>query len=323
MKHFPSIHAVPYADLEITDQEILESIAEKWCVLDIKKRTDGFVHSVYEIKSTQAILFAKIRRNSFASNASININPHDIINEKIALDHIRARLGDVVPEVLDFVPEYATLLLSDVQNGNPSLDTLIHERSWEFLPAAAKTIGRFHRTYQGEVIPIRKTDEETFYHNNLYYRLGFLDLPEIDHLVQKLYNQPRQLIHGDLSPRNIIYAKDEDKIRIFDLETVHMGNALFDLAFFESHLVMEIFPEGLELLDKINIFRRNYEHEGWTEDEDLEIRLVFALMLYRLKSSFKYTPSKGLSAQEMNDFACMVVNSYVLWTWNNICNLMS
>ncbi|MFI9536918.1 phosphotransferase family protein [Nocardia fusca] len=64
-------------------------------------------------------------------------------------------------------------------------------------------------------------------------------LPEaadaIGYLVGDLLRNPRCLVHGDFSPKNVL--ADGPQVRLLDWEVAHVGNPVFDVASLLAHLV--------------------------------------------------------------------------------------
>ncbi|MEO1103724.1 MAG: phosphotransferase, partial [Pseudomonadota bacterium] len=110
-----------------------------------------------------------------------------------------------------------------------------------------------------------------------------------------LYKSSAVLIHGDVSPKNILFRGSTPLI--LDAECATMGDPCFDPAFCLNHLVLKAFhlPASRHyLLTSIEAFWRAYAaHVTWEEATDLEARvcrLLPALMLARVdgKSPVEY-----------------------------------
>lgn len=124
-------------------------------------------------------------------------------------------------------------------------------------------------------------------HPDLGKRLGALE--------QALYQANRVLVHGDVSPKNILLR--DGKPIILDAECATMGDGAFDLAFCLNHLVLKSLhlPRNRSvLLGEITAFWAAYRpHVRWEDPVALEARvaaLVPALMLARVdgKSPVEY-----------------------------------
>ncbi len=114
-------------------------------------------------------------------------------------------------------------------------------------------------------------------------------------LTERLYTADRVLVHGDVSPKNILF-RDGAPV-ILDAECATMGDASFDLAFCLNHLILKALhlPEcRTRLLASVLDFWAAYSaHVTWEDSADLEARicaLLPALMLARVdgKSPVEY-----------------------------------
>ena len=118
---------------------------------------------------------------------------------------------------------------------------------------------------------------------------------QLHFLVERLYVSDRVLVHGDVSPKNILFR---DKIPvILDAECATMGDASFDVAFCLNHLVLKALhlPQCREsLLGNVLQFWDAYAScVIWEDPTELEARvceLLPALMLARIdgKSPVEY-----------------------------------
>lgn len=118
---------------------------------------------------------------------------------------------------------------------------------------------------------------------------------QLSELAEMLYNSSAVLVHGDVSPKNILF-RDGGAI-ILDAECATMGDASFDPAFCLNHLVLKsvhIPQRRSALLSEIGAFWSAYAvHVDWESRDDLQgriARLLPALMLGRVdgKSPVEY-----------------------------------
>lgn len=114
-------------------------------------------------------------------------------------------------------------------------------------------------------------------------------------LADHLYKASQVLVHGDISPKNILF-RDNTPI-ILDAECATMGDASFDLAFCLNHLVLKAIhlpSSRKELLDStLELWQAYQSHIVWENVDALELRvcqLLPALMLARVdgKSPVEY-----------------------------------
>jgi Ser/Thr protein kinase RdoA (MazF antagonist) len=94
---------------------------------------------------------------------------------------------------------------------------------------------------------------------------------------------PRQLILGDLSPKNI-GVDNSGKVHICDLENVHIGNAVFDLGFLVGHFLIHTLRDADRASSLLESLLGGYSSVRFTMDTGGEIlkRIVLGTILYRL-----------------------------------------
>ncbi len=122
------------------------------------------------------------------------------------------------------------------------------------------------------------------------------DLAErLNRLAKALFENRAVLIHGDVSPKNIL-MRGGDPV-LLDAECATMGDPAFDVAFCLNHLILKsihIPTRRNDLLEAIGGFWRAYAAQVvWEEASALEVRvcaLLPALMLARVdgKSPVEY-----------------------------------
>ena len=108
-------------------------------------------------------------------------------------------------------------------------------------------------------------------------------------ITEDLSSNQIALIHGDVSPKNIIFRGDTP---IFlDAECATMGDPIFDVGFCLNHLVLKALhmPEkGQDLLKSCRVFWHTYSgHIDWDSVDHFEkrlCRLLPALLLARVDS---------------------------------------
>ena len=118
---------------------------------------------------------------------------------------------------------------------------------------------------------------------------------QIHELEGLLYESQSVLVHGDASPKNILFR--EGTPLILDAECATMGDASFDPAFCLNHLILKAIhlpSSRAQLLGDILAFWAAYKpHISWENPTNLEARichLLAALMLARVdgKSPVEY-----------------------------------
>lgn len=121
------------------------------------------------------------------------------------------------------------------------------------------------------------------------------DLPALPDLAEQLYQSERVLVHGDVSPKNILFRGAAPVL--LDAECATMGDAAFDPAFCINHLILKaahLPGSRARLLDTVAGFWAAYGASvTWEDRKGLErriSRLIPALMLARVdgKSPVEY-----------------------------------
>lgn len=111
-------------------------------------------------------------------------------------------------------------------------------------------------------------------------------------LANSLYQAEQTLIHGDISPKNILIRPSGPVF--LDAECATMGDPAFDLAFCMNHLVLKALHVDMRILLAVSVFWNAYApHVNWEGADQLEARvaaLIPALMLARIdgKSPVEY-----------------------------------
>ncbi len=126
--------------------------------------------------------------------------------------------------------------------------------------------------------------------------------PRLDALADQLYETSSALIHGDISPKNIL-IRDGVPV-ILDAECATMGDPVFDVAFCLNHLVLKaVHLPGMAsayLSEALEFWRHYVAHITWEDRASLEGRLLAllpALMLARIdgKSPVEYLDAAAQS----------------------------
>jgi aminoglycoside phosphotransferase (APT) family kinase protein len=127
--------------------------------------------------------------------------------------------------------------------------------------------------------------------------------PVLHQLADELRANRRCLVHGDLSPKNILAPADRASARawVIDFEVAHRGDPRFDLAFLLTHLTMKAvhLPDhALELDRAAHAFVDGYAEAAGPElapDLAGTMRHLGALLLARVhgKSPAEYLTTDG------------------------------
>jgi aminoglycoside phosphotransferase (APT) family kinase protein len=123
------------------------------------------------------------------------------------------------------------------------------------------------------------------------------------YLAEELRTRRECLVHGDLSPKNILVGTSPDQVWLIDWEVAHYGDPSFDLAFVITHLTMKSihFPQDRSALDASgDAFTATYEavKTGPPPEWDRVIAHVGCLLMARVlgKSPAEYLDARGRAA---------------------------
>lgn len=118
---------------------------------------------------------------------------------------------------------------------------------------------------------------------------------QLNALADRLAESSRALVHGDVSPKNILF-RDSQPI-LLDAECASMGDPVFDVAFLLNHLLLKSFHRPADraaLHHSIKCFQDHYQpHICWEDPLALDRRLAEllpAMLLARVdgKSPVEY-----------------------------------
>ena len=176
-------------------------------------------------------------------------------------------------------------------------------------PMVAEVIGRIHALSSRPDF-----DASPFQNHNDFYDLRIEPYlvytasqqpsvaDSLTQLARELQQSSQALIHGDVSPKNIIFRSQGPVL--LDAECATMGDPVFDVAFCLNHLLIKALhlPAKRDALLKssISFWGRYRPHIEWEEVSAFEVRLcrlLPALMLARVagKSPVEYLEKENQS----------------------------
>jgi Phosphotransferase enzyme family len=251
----------------------------------------GVVHHVWELQTPDGRFFLKVRGRRFARIPAIEGNPGDIAFEAKAVRLLGAEMPERFPRLIYSNSQEGVLITTDVVHEGASLETLLRQRA--VRPALLEKFGNvvraIHRRAARMENPVRGELEDEFYRAKLKHKLGSRNNPVLQELIREMSaDQPRQVILGDPSPKNI-GVREAERFTFFDLEDVHRGNVVFELGFLAGHFLLHALPDAHQALAHVRAFFAGYGERA------LNARLVKAVALgtlqYRLGSIVPYATS--------------------------------
>lgn len=171
--------------------------------------------------------------------------PERAVTEAAALEALRARTPDNVPELLDFDPARLVLVMAaapaDWQQWKDSLLGDQHpDRVVDLSAGLGELLGTWHRTTWGdEPTAARFDDDEAFEQLRVepFHRViqrAHPDLASLAICIDELESLRQCLVHGDYSPKNVLWGADG--FWVLDFEVARFGAAVFDPAMLLAHL---------------------------------------------------------------------------------------
>jgi len=248
----------------------------------------GVAHRVYQISAGTNRYYLKIRGDRFASIPSITCDPHDIDHEHTALQRLGAAVPSIVPHVHSFDTERHYLILSDViGDGQKMEDVLSRDTVPEGLfRQYGATLRTVHDATKDIHDPIRPGGDEEYYQRVLGHRFGSRNHPALQALMVELSSMPRQLILADFAPKNIGVPAKNELLTVFDLETAHQGNTVFDYGYACAHVLLHTMHDPNLLAQSIQEFNNGYGDH--TFNSDLVKKIAHGILLYRLNGIIPY-----------------------------------
>ncbi len=256
----------------------------------------GVAHRVFQIMSDSSKYYLKIRGDRFASVPEIMCNPEDIIFEYRALSAFHQIAPDNFPQIFAFNKDRHYLILSDAMPNGEKMEDLFLKREVtpKMLFNLGRTLAQIHEASSSCHEAVRPDGDDEYYQTVLGHRFGYRRNPVLDNLVQSLSTLGyKQLILGDVSPKNIGVNNDGELFIFFDLETAHQGDRVFDYAYFLGHILIHSLVSQDAIL-AVESYVQGYDQQNF--DESVVKKIALGTMLYRLRSIISYPT--GLDAEQ-------------------------
>ena len=179
----------------------------------------------------------------------------------------------------------------------------IHGRSAGDAKAAERfdSTGNFHQL---------RTDPYLLTTARRHPQLGAL----LEAEAERLDNTRECLVHGDYSPKNILWH--DDRMVILDCEVAWYGDPAFDVGFLLNHLFLKSLhhaPHGEQIAAMIHAAWHGY-CEAWDDRESIDrvahrlVPLLLMLMLARIDGK---SPAEYLSDEPKKDFVRQFVYAHL------------
>lgn len=220
------------------------------------------------------------------------LRPADASFEARALELLDQARPGLAPGLLCYDEAHATIVMTDLGDyrygsGAGFLARASPGQAMAAIASAAVTLAGIHSRLATSfpATALRPDGDEEIFERNLYERIGYHDRLGTSRLVAQVRLLERQLILGDFSPKNIRF--DGTSIRVFDLEHVHLGARVFDLAFLLSHVIVHrgaVAPAlaSAEVHHAARLYQQRYPLGP--DSRRLLDRLVASGILYRIRN---------------------------------------
>lgn len=254
-----------------------------------RKINTGVVHHVWELDTAQGKFYLKIRGDRFARVPEIRTEPRNICYEFKATRLLHATLPAVFPRPVYFDEASASLITADVIRDGATLESMLlaGDADTHTVQNLGRSLRFIHHACHGMTESIHENHDRDFFNDKLRHKLGFRSHPILQEVIVELSHcQPRQLIVGDPSPKNIGVSNHGRHIAFFDLEDVHRGNTVFDFGFMLGHLILHGLNDVFYAQSLATGFLQGYGDP--TDGGRLAKAIALGTMLYRLHSIIPY-----------------------------------
>ena len=311
------------------EEQDLKNLIEKQLHLEIshiERIHGGLVHYVYRIETQDKSIFAKIRKAHYSELPRIPTQPELIEHEKAALEIVSKLEPHIFPQLLAYLPKQHLLLLSDIMPERVTLETRLNTNTatQKEIYELGKIVAIIHKKLSKIKVIIREEGDEAFYNKLLYYRFGYQQEPILNELITTLKTLPKQLILGDLSPKNIGIAS-KYKFTICDLENFHSGNTITDVGFLGANVLIHTINNSALAYKLLIAFLRGYSSEEKMDIKDINLkRVVLGIALYRIENPvMPYAIPITSKGRAMKAFKIKQVLSNNKISWLEIVNAIT
>ena len=226
-----------------------------------------------------------------------------------------------VPEVLFEDSENHIFAMQSAEPDAIPWKTLLIEG--EIHESTAETIGRYHgawlRCSESRPEWCEEFGDLAVFDDlrvDPYYRSTAARHPELESyfasLIKECLDRRISLVHGDLSPKNILVSGES--VMLIDFEVVHWGDPSFDAGFLFNHLVLKAFhrPEWADHYARLAAAYRNAlareAGAGFVWIEPAALRHLGGLLLARIdgKSPAEYLTGEAVR-ERVRSAACSLM----------------
>jgi fructosamine-3-kinase len=283
----------------------------------------GVSADIWRLELQHETVVVKRARSAFKVAADWQVNPDRVLSEINWHNFVRPFLPESVPKILAVAPAYHAFSMAMLDFPLWKAELLEGHVEQNFAMQVAQQLARIHSISSG-----RQEVREQFSYDDLFFaqrvdpyflttadrNTGIKDL--LTELGNRLLLTKQALMHGDVSPKNILIGKAGPVF--LDAETACYGDPAFDMAFCLTHLLLKslLLPGQRPLLITVSkiMFTTYLASVDWEDNIHLAkriTRLLPAIMLARVdgKSPVEYLDSK--QQEQVRKFCVPVIRSNV------------
>lgn len=265
----------------------------------IERAVGGNVSHVFRVRGVHGSVILKIRGGSLARIPALRTDPALIADERRALAVYAGVEPSVFPRVLAFHAESHAMILTDAFPDRRNYHQHLDERpaTAEEMTRLGSTLRRVHRATQDVRTEIRSQGDLWFREHTFDFCLRATGHDVLSQACEELAARPgQQLILGDLAPKNLSLAAGG--VAICDLDNVHWGWPLYDVAYFLAHLLIHHLRWAGHLRTLVPALLAAYfgaqsPQRRAPADEVLMATVVAGVVLYRLANEAVPYPLAG------------------------------
>lgn len=268
------------------DRQKLIEITQKQLnakVLNVRVAKGGLAHYVYKVTTKKGNVYVKVRGKHFSMLPHIAMDPTLIKFEKQALQILSKIDAKTFPRLLGSDLKNNLIIMSDIMPNDRTFEVDLN--SGVVTKKDSENLGRTLALIHLKLSKIEKiliNRDEQFYQKLLFYRFGIRSNTALDELIVDLKKLPKQLILGDLSPKNINLSAKGD-YSFCDFENFHYGNTITDLGFLAAGIIIHNLNNRKRGVSLLNAFLKGYSNILSTRNEEgLIKKIVLGIILYRL-----------------------------------------
>ncbi len=268
-------------------------------IAGIDRAIGGNVSHVFRVHGERGSVILKIRGDRFARIPALRTDPALIADERQALEVYAAAEPSVFPRVLAFHARSHAMILSDAFPDHRNYHQHLDERpaTAEEMTRLGSTLRRIHQSTQNVRTAIRSQGDLLFREHTFDFCLRATGHDVLAQACAELTVLPgQQLILGDLAPKNLSLAAGG--VAICDLDNVHWGWPLYDVAYFLAHLLIHHLRWAGHLRTLVTALLAGYLGGGplvrrAPADDMLMATVVAGVVLYRLANDTVPYPLAG------------------------------